>query len=193
MKCNPLEKNALFDEPDTSISSTPLYLDKRWQHFRFVACVLSNDCMFKKEEERQEKRIFKIHYRQKRREEASSDKKGRKGNCESREDRMVRVMVSRGLFAGDSFDRVFVDGENSKRFREKRISFSHLSHDTLSAVREIKRVKRIARVHAMPGTFSSDSSYLVSFSLFFVPRPLLLSYTSGSSPARCVLVFLRRF
>lgn len=55
---------------------------------------------------------------------------------------MVRATVSRGLFAEDSFDRVFADGENSKRFREKRVSFSRLSHDTLSAVRKIKRARR---------------------------------------------------
>lgn len=105
----------------------------------------SND-RIEKEEERKEKRVFEIHYRRKRREEETSGRKG--WNRELRErkghekDRMVRAAVSRGLFAGDSFDRVFADGENSKRFREKRVSFSRLSHDTLSAVRKIKRARR---------------------------------------------------
>jgi len=31
--------------------------------------------------------------------------------------------ISRGLFAEDSFDRVYVDGENPKRFRESAFRF----------------------------------------------------------------------
>lgn len=52
--------------------------------------------------------------------------------------------VSRGFFAEDSFDRVFVHGENSKRFREKRAPFPHLSYITL----EIKAVEKIAYMHS---------------------------------------------
>lgn len=77
---------------------------------------------------------------------------------------MVRAAVSRGLFAGDSFDRVFVDGENSKRFREKRVSFSRLSHGTLSAAKIKQEGSRIER--ELCRYFFSPTRLAVSFFLF---------------------------
>jgi len=91
--------------------------------------------------------------------------------------------VSRGLFARDSFDRVFVDGENSKRFREKRVSFSRLSYDIPSATREIKRTEKITRVHSASYTASSLPAHPVCPFCFFVPALCPLPFT----PISCML------
>lgn len=167
---------------------------------RYVACVCFSNDYTRKREEREKTNIRNsLSSKATRRSEVGERRTERESWIaraeRARKDRMVRAAVSRGLFAADSFDRVFVDGENSKRFREKRVSFSRLSHDTLFAAREIKRARRIVHGASYAGTFSLRLVLPSPFS-FFVPRPLPLppiSCTLGSPPARCVLVFLRRF
>lgn len=162
----------------------------------------------KREREREGKQIFEIHYRRKRREEASSGReRGGKGNREyrasgkgTREDRMVRAAVSRGLFTGDSFDRVFVDGENSKRFREKTRFVFPPKPPALSLSRCAgNKARRIAR--GAQGELCASSPPpatrlgAVSFFLFLYAAPFtvcpdfLRVCSSSFARAMCVLVF----